>query len=439
MAHGRLARWRRPSRGGKRSLVWIVSAIFALYFLFNLFTSPSEPRIYDGPHPPPNWRSPGRDVEAEYQAVLEAVPELGGTRRARLAFLVMAHGSNDIVLLKRSIPWLYSKENFILIHLDRKTPTHVREDLKTFLSGLVNVRMLEPSLDVSWGGFSITLTAIFGLSTLVQWSTEWDYFINLSASDFPLLSSAEMGAVLGPFVERRVNFMTGSVMMESNRAERYSDDQGLYRVNHTHKAGNMFSEPGKPSKKVVRPLPTLFTLFKGEFWVALTREFCVYVHESPDNVARSLQAYFAKFRISDESFFQTTLCHPNAHKSFPAYNNNLRHISWPYFNKETEWVLHPDPVDFHMVPKLMKSGAIFARKFSLGTSDTAWGAIEDLLNSGSRRKSAERVRRVLARAAPARKVTSRGEFCTVPRRYSLQKVLDNPIVKVERKSTAGKH
>lgn len=38
-----------------------------------------------------------------------------------------------------------------------------------------------------------------------------------------------------------------------------------------------------------RPLPTLFTLFKGEFWVALHRDFCEYVHESPDNVARSLQ------------------------------------------------------------------------------------------------------------------------------------------------------
>ncbi|CAN0445431.1 unnamed protein product, partial [Hapterophycus canaliculatus] len=40
--------------------------------------------------------------------------------------------------------------------------------------------------------------------------------------------------------------------------------------------------------RVERPLPTLFTLFKGEFWVALHRDFCEYVHESPDNVARSL-------------------------------------------------------------------------------------------------------------------------------------------------------
>lgn len=49
------------------------------------------------------------------------------------------------------------------------------------------IRMLVPALDVSWGGYTITLTAIFGLSTLVQWSNQWDFFINLSASDFPLV------------------------------------------------------------------------------------------------------------------------------------------------------------------------------------------------------------------------------------------------------------
>ncbi|CAN0513481.1 unnamed protein product, partial [Scytosiphon promiscuus] len=47
--------------------------------------------------------------------------------------------------------------------------------------------MLTTALDVSWGGYTITLTAIFGICTLVQWSDEWDYFVNLSASDFPLL------------------------------------------------------------------------------------------------------------------------------------------------------------------------------------------------------------------------------------------------------------
>ncbi|CAN0396670.1 unnamed protein product, partial [Discosporangium mesarthrocarpum] len=149
----------------------------------------------------------------------------------------------------------------------------------------------------------------------------------------------------------------------------------------------------------------------------------------------SSQAYFAKFRISDESYFQTTLCHPLAPSSFPVYNNNLRHITWPYFNPEREWVLHPDPVEFRHVTKLMHSGALFARKFALGTSDIAWGEIEKLLRSGAQKQRADRVRRVLARAAPARKHQGRESFCAIPKGYDLEKVLANPVEKKERKVT----
>lgn len=64
--------------------------------------------------------------------------------------------------------------------------------------------------------------------------------------------------------------------------------KGLYRVNATRKAAQPFLQRNA-HLRVERPLPNLFTLFKGEFWVALHRDFCEYLHESPDNVARSLQ------------------------------------------------------------------------------------------------------------------------------------------------------
>lgn len=47
----------------------------------------------------------------------------------------------------------------------------------------------------------------------------------ISATDFPLLAAAEMGATMGTFVESRMNFVAGSAMMEQNRAELYVDDQ----------------------------------------------------------------------------------------------------------------------------------------------------------------------------------------------------------------------
>lgn len=64
---------------------------------------------------PPKWRDPKRDFAGEYLDVLEAVPELRSTRRARLAFFIMAYGPTDVEMLKRSLPWLYSPNNYILV------------------------------------------------------------------------------------------------------------------------------------------------------------------------------------------------------------------------------------------------------------------------------------------------------------------------------------
>ena len=36
-------------------------------------------------------------------------------------------------------------------------------------------------------GFTLTLNAVYGLTHALHWNTKWDYFVNLSASDLPLL------------------------------------------------------------------------------------------------------------------------------------------------------------------------------------------------------------------------------------------------------------
>ncbi|CAN0453284.1 unnamed protein product [Ectocarpus sp. 12 AP-2014] len=114
----------------------------------------------------------------------------------------MAHGPTDVELLRRNLPWLYSPLNFFLIHMDRKSSDKDRADVRELLHGLDNARMLEPAQSVSWGGYSITLTALFGLSTLVEWSRDWDYFINLRypKSLWPTLSPLLVLLLLPPLL-----------------------------------------------------------------------------------------------------------------------------------------------------------------------------------------------------------------------------------------------
>ncbi|CAM9411024.1 unnamed protein product, partial [Hapterophycus canaliculatus] len=229
-------------------------------------------------------------------------------KRARVGYLIMASGVEELHKTKRLLQAIYDPNNFYLVHLDRKDNRAIRRDIENFIKDWDNVRMLVPSLDVSWGGYTITLTAIFGICTMVQWNNEWDYFINLSASDFPLLPQSELTTVLGTYAEVGMNFVSGEPLNERNRVEVIIDDQGLYRETQSSKAGR----PLKVGKPRLPPSKSMFTVYKGEFWVILHRSFCQYIEKSPDNVARSLQAYFSRFRISDESYFQTVLCHPLA-------------------------------------------------------------------------------------------------------------------------------
>lgn len=55
-----------------------------------------------------------------------------------------------------------------------------------------NGRLLEPATIISWGGFSITLTCLYGIAASLQWDDGWDYFVNLSAADFPVMTQVSL-------------------------------------------------------------------------------------------------------------------------------------------------------------------------------------------------------------------------------------------------------
>lgn len=42
----------------------------------------------------------------------------------------------------------------------------------------------------------MTLNAVYGLTQALHWNTKWDYFINLSASDLPLLRTVRHISVI---------------------------------------------------------------------------------------------------------------------------------------------------------------------------------------------------------------------------------------------------
>lgn len=51
-------------------------------------------------------------------------------------------------------------------------------------------------------GFSMTLNAVYGITQALHWTSKWDYWINLSASDLPLLATASEALRLARLLAR---------------------------------------------------------------------------------------------------------------------------------------------------------------------------------------------------------------------------------------------
>lgn len=138
---------------------------------------------------------------------------------ANIGYFIQVSASN-IGTLSRLMRVLYHKENLYAIHFDKKIDDkQVNDTLRelmqvtTRMSGdagfsLPSNVITIPRKYVSYMGVSMVLNTIAGMEALAE-STSWDFFINLSGSDYPLLPQDRIRKILGLAKQRypRPNFM----------------------------------------------------------------------------------------------------------------------------------------------------------------------------------------------------------------------------------------
>lgn len=112
------------------------------------------------------------------------------------AYLISAT-KGDIGRLKRLLHALYHPGNYYLIHLDYGAPMADHRDLAEFVSGnpvfsqVGNVWIVgKPNL-VTYRGPTMLSTTLHAMAILLR-VAKWDWFINLSASDYPLVTQDGM-------------------------------------------------------------------------------------------------------------------------------------------------------------------------------------------------------------------------------------------------------
>lgn len=119
----------------------------------------------------------------------------------RLAYLISGSKGHH-KMLRRTLLALYHPYNQYVVHLDAESSPDERLDLLNFVKNCStfvqfgNVRMITKANLVTYKGPTMVANTLHAAAVLLRHAGEWDWFINLSASDYPLVTQDGLCNVL---------------------------------------------------------------------------------------------------------------------------------------------------------------------------------------------------------------------------------------------------
>ncbi|KAI8541599.1 hypothetical protein RHMOL_Rhmol08G0074200 [Rhododendron molle] len=272
----------------------------------------------------------------------------------RLAYLVSG-SAGDGPMLKRTLLALYHPSNRYVVHLDAESPPQERLDLESFVKSntlfgkFSNVVMIKKPNLVTYRGPTMVANTLHAAAVLLRAGGEWDWFINLSAKDYPLVTQDDLLHTFSN-LPRDLNFIDHTSDLgrnENRRAKPVIVDPGLY----------MEKKADILKIRQRRSVPTAFKLFAGSAWMALSRPFIDFCIGGWDNLPRTVLMYYANFISSPEGYFHTVICNAEEFRN-TTVNSDLHFISWDNPPKQ-----HPRYLTVDDMAMMVDSNAPFARKF----------------------------------------------------------------------------
>ncbi|BAT76361.1 hypothetical protein LR48_Vigan01g259500 [Vigna angularis] len=323
--------------------------LLTLLILFSIFVSTdSSSLLY-------LYRTRGRVEEPRFvESKLRVSSTSSSESVPRIAYLISG-SVGDGETLKRTLKALYHPRNQYAVHLDLEASTQERLELANFVKNeplfakLGNVRMVVKANLVTYRGPTMVTNTLHAAAILFKEGGLWDWFINLSASDYPLVTQDDLLHTLSS-TPRHLNFIehTSDIgWKEDQRAKPVIIDPALYSVNKS----DLFWVTEK------RNVPTAYKLFTGSAWMMLSRQFVEYLLWGWDNLPRIVLMYYANFLSSPEGYFHTVICNADEFRN-TTVNHDLHFISWDNPPKQ-----HPHFLTINNYEEMVESNAPFARKF----------------------------------------------------------------------------
>jgi len=290
----------------------------------------------------------------------------------RIVFVLTVNG-RALRQVTRLIRVLYRPHHYYYIHVDSRRDYLYRE-LSKLIGNFSNIRMDITRHSTIWGGASLLtmlLDAMHELLAVGDW--QWDYFLNLSESDYPVKSIEELEAFLTK--HKGKNF----VKSHGRDTQKFIRKQGLnmlfYECEH-----RMWRLGPRQLQEGIR-------IDGGSDWICLSREFIQYV-VGEDALLLGLKSFWKYSLLPAESFFHTVL--QNSLYCDTVVNNNLHLTNWRrkqgckcQYRHIVDWCgCSPNdilPQDFHRLLAMQGRPTYFARKFEASVSLTSLNLVDELV------------------------------------------------------------
>ncbi|KAK8939789.1 hypothetical protein KSP40_PGU009342 [Platanthera guangdongensis] len=282
------------------------------------------------------------------------LPPPPASKIPRIAYLISG-SKGDVDQLWRTLYALYHPRNYYVLHLDLESPAAERQKLAALVGNqslftmVGNVYVISKANMVTYRGSTMVANTLHACAILLKKSKEWDWFINLSSSDYPLVTQDDLLFTFSK-LPKNLNFMEHTSELgwkEKQRAKPVIIDPGFYKKT---KSDIFWMMPE-------RELPDAFQLFTGSAWMVLTREFVEFCIWGWDNLPRTLLMYYANFLSAPEGYFQTVICNTQEFNA-TVVNHDLHYITWDNPPKQ-----HPHILTLGDITNMISSNSPFARKF----------------------------------------------------------------------------
>ena len=272
-----------------------------------------------------------------------------------IAYLIMLHDRPEQAL--RLLRAVVAPGHTYVLHVDRRAPAEVAAAIDAGIRELPTASRL-PSMRGTYNGWGLVDIHLRGIRRALE-APGWEFFINLSAQDYPLRSQDAIMAALRPH-------LGASLLDLVDQREQWPGSLPRIERFYVDVRGRLVALPGVPRRypRGVRP-------FAGGAWMSLSREACEYL-VGPDRSLARLKRFYNHTVLPDEGFIHTALA--NSPLRSNLVEGSRRHVE---FDGD-----RPRTLTARDVERLATTEVLFARKFDASTEPDALDAADALIANG---------------------------------------------------------